>query len=67
MRKILEKIDVVICNPPYVPTDEEELENALSKLKEKDRLLKEGKMEEMRMINCVDASYAGGTDGMTIT
>lgn len=41
-------VNVVICNPPYVPTEEYELENAIRYLKVKDRLLKEGKMEEMK-------------------
>lgn len=41
-------VDVVICNPPYVPTEDDELQKAFWNLKEKDRLLKEGKMEEMR-------------------
>lgn len=60
-------MDVVICNPPYVPTDQDELQRAMENLKLKDKLLKEGKMEEMKNVNCIDASYAGGFDGMEIT
>ncbi|EAR95128.1 methyltransferase small domain protein (macronuclear) [Tetrahymena thermophila SB210] len=59
--------DVVICNPPYVPTEDEEVASAYQKLYQKDKLLKEGKMEEMKKINCIEASYAGGEDGMVVT
>ena len=53
---------------PYVPTSPDELEDAKNQLKEKNLLLsKTNDIKELRKVNCLSASWAGGEDGNEVT
>ena len=59
------KVDVLICNPPYVPTTKEEHEKYRSVISQK---LKEfGKEFDKENLNGIDVSYSGGKNGMEVT
>ena len=59
------QFDVIICNPPYVPTDPGELEQFFGVLRRKNETL--GDEQANKAINCIDLSYAGGEKGMEVT
>ncbi|KAM3144199.1 hypothetical protein pb186bvf_003661 [Paramecium bursaria] len=70
------KFDVAIFNPPYVPTEPDELQNHLNYFKEKQQLFKklidekvdgEQFIEQIQKVNLIDVSYSGGKDGMYMT
>jgi len=67
--RIDKTFDVIICNPPYVPTEKEELEKYKEYLKLQNKTLKENPTNYKRSEkhNGIDASYAGGENGNEIT
>ncbi len=69
LQKTDKLFDIVICNPPYVPTEKGELEKYREYLKLQNKTLKENPQNYKRSekYNGVDASYAGGEDGLEIT
>ncbi|CAD8147705.1 unnamed protein product [Paramecium octaurelia] len=69
-------IDVFIFNPPYVPTEDEEVERCKKYFKEKQQLFAKAYannlrgqdlIEEVAKVNLIDCSYSGGKDGMEVT
>ena len=67
-------MDVLVCNPPYVVTDEDETRVMKERLKMKTECLKriveegieaaEERKRVLREVNCSDAAWVGGQDGM---
>ncbi|CAD8051537.1 unnamed protein product [Paramecium primaurelia] len=69
-------IDIFIFNPPYVPTEDDEVERCKKYFKEKQQLFAQAYannlrgqdlIEEVAKVNLIDCSYSGGKDGMLVT
>ena len=63
-------LDIVICNPPYVPSEKSELESLATALQNHNEKLKSGDeelknwREWTRDANVVEAAWVGGEDGI---
>ena len=64
-------LDIVICNPPYVPTDQDELARMKVAENEHNKAVKEKKTEDVKNwrtwtkdANLVEAAWVGGEDGI---
>ncbi|KRX09821.1 hypothetical protein PPERSA_02693 [Pseudocohnilembus persalinus] len=62
-----ESMQIFICNPPYVPTESEELVKFKDLIKKKDIFIQKNDEKNAEKISGIDVSYAGGVDGMEVT
>jgi methylase of polypeptide subunit release factors len=62
------KPNLIVFNPPYVPVEQEELDNEQKYLREKLKYVREEKRSlREREQNMIAYSYMGGLDGLAVT
>jgi release factor glutamine methyltransferase len=58
---------LILFNPPYVPVEQEELDNEQKYLKAKLQAVRKGECSRKKERNMIAFSYMGGLDGLAVT